>query len=97
MGIIPEIGPGAPHEELSRQLAAIRDVNGRLAEDPWKRDHYGAIFGSSGEAVLDEWISQLTGNLRYLTAAMPDAEGFTIQVGPTGVSVAVTFRPAEEQ
>jgi hypothetical protein len=92
VSIIPDVGTGSSDEELSRQLGAVRQVNSRLAEDPWQEKTYGDVFGRSGEGTLQDWIGQLTGNLRSITAAMPYVAGFSVQVAPEGVSVRVKFK-----
>jgi hypothetical protein len=41
---------------------------------------------------LDHWLSELSTNLKNISAKLPDVESYTVQVGfPLGVSVSVTF------
>lgn len=93
MSIIPNVAPGWPDEQLARQLAAVRVVNSHLPEDPYSESQFEKIYGSSAQGSLEEWLGQLTVNLRSIISTMPDAEGFTVNVGPGGVSVTVTYGP----
>jgi len=78
------------HHQSDIDLAGIQSdelAKFALTYNFWRKPAADRVSGQ-----LDHWLSELSANLKKISAKLPDVESYTVQVGfPLGVSVSVTF------